>query len=280
MLFQVKSKLKPTSQWFLLLFFAALINFNFCLGQNLGGSLTIDPGYSIMQVKDTRHSSVFRTAQGWNFGLKYELQGERSANALGFKFVQIAGSLDKGFATNVSALEIQIFYEHLRTLKNKNWQIGAYLDHGFYLTDRYAGNWYGSVDDPTFSYVIWSSLGLTGKYHKALGENWHLNLKAALPLIAFTERPAYAFVFPEDHYSFNDFYLLFQPEYFERAQFRTFTQFTNLQLQTGLQHRIGKRGSAIGLNYQWSYLFAAGVKPLFRYNHHFTIVYQLSFKKS
>lgn len=168
--FPVKSRLKTITQWSVLLVFAAVINFNFCMGRNLGRNLTIAPGYSITQVKDTRHSSVFRTAQGWNFGLQYELQGERSANALGFKFVQIAGSLDMGFATNVSALETRIFYKHLRTLKNKNWQIGGYLDHGFYLTDRYAGNWYGSVDDPSFSYVIWSSLGVTGKHHKHWGK--------------------------------------------------------------------------------------------------------------
>jgi hypothetical protein len=194
--------------------------------------------------------------------------------------MQAPGSWGDDFATNVSAIEMRIFYEHYRTLKNKNWQLGAYLDHGNFSTDRYGVSWLGFEEDPSFSYVIWSSLGVTGKYHKALGKNWNLHLKASLPLVAFTERPSYAFAFPEDHYDWNDYILLFQPGYFERAQFQTFTQFTNLQLQSGLQHRIGKRGSSIGLNYQWSYLFAAGVKPLFRYNHHFTIVYQLSFKKS
>lgn len=279
--FPVKSRLKIITQWSVLLVFIALINFNCCLGQNLGGSLKLDAGYSIAQVKDTRHSSVFRTAKCWNYGLQYALQGERSTNTLGLKFSHTAVDWQKNFITTVSISEMRIFYEHLRTLKNKNWQLGAYLDHGAFSTHRYAGTgpWPGFKDNSGFSYVIWSALGLTGKYHKALGKNWNLNIAGALPLLAFTERPPYSFTFPEDGYDWEEDILLFQSAYFKRAQFQTLTQFAHLQFQTILQHRIGQRGSAIGINYQWNYLFATGEKPLFRFHHHVNLAYQFSFKK-
>lgn len=278
--FLTKTKLIRLVQKQALLFFALFLNLSICTGQSLGGSLKIDGGYSITQVKDTRHSSVFRTVKGWNFGLQYILQGERSSNSLGVKFLDTGGDWQRDFTTSVSASEMRIFYEHWRTLKNKNWQIGAYLDHGLFYTDRYAGPWPRSEDSPGFSYVMWSSLGLASQYHKTFGENWSLNVKGALPLLAFTERPPYSFTFPADHYDWYDDLWLFQPAYFKRAQFRSFTQFANLQIQAGLQHRIGQRGNAIGINYQGNYLFVAGAKPLFAFNQQFNIAYQFSFKKS
>lgn len=279
--FSTKTKLMKLAQTQALLFFALLLTYNLCLGQNLGGALKIDGGYSITQVKDTRHSSVFRTVKGWNFGLQYDLQGGRSTNALGIKLLNTGGDWQRGFNTSVSVSEMRIFYEHSRTLKNKNWQLGAYLDHGAFSTHRYAGPgpWPGFEDNSGFSYLIWSALGLTGKYHKALGKNWNLNIAGALPLLAFTERPPYSFTFPEDGYDWEEDILLFQSAYFKRAQFQTLTQFAHLQVQTILQHRIGQRGSAIGINYQWNYLFATGEKPLFRFHHHVNLAYQFSFKK-
>lgn len=278
----VKTKpIKLTQQW-VLLFFILLVNNSICSGQNLGLNFKIDPGFSITQMKDTRQSSVFRSALGWSFGLQFELQDTCSSNTLGFKFAQLGASNNEDLTSYVWALgasELRIFYEHWRPLKNKNWQVGAYLDHGFFITDRDIPFFYISEDNPSSSYVIWSSLGLAGRYHKALSENWNVQLKAALPLLAFTERPAYSFNFPEEHYDDNDDFLLFQADYFKHAQFRTLTQFTNLQLQAGLQRRIGQKNNSLGVNYQWSYLFAGGAKPLFRFNHHFTIVYQFSFKK-
>lgn len=278
--FSTKTKQVSFAQTQALLFFALLLNYSVCIGQNLGGGLKIDGGYSITHVKDTRHSSVFRTVKGWNFGLQYDLQGERSANTLGLKFLDTGGDWQMGFNTSVSVSEMRIFYEHSRTLKNKNWQLGAYLDHGAFSSDRHAGTWPGFEDNSRFSYVIWSSLGLIGKYHKAWGKNWNVNITGALPLLAFVERPPYSFTFPEDHYDWRKDILLFQSAYFRNAQFQPLTQFINLQLQTRLQHRIGQRGNAIGINYQGGYLFAAGQKPLYRFNHHFNIAYQFSFKKS
>lgn len=262
------STLKAFLRSYTLLFVVSLVNVNFCFAQNLGGSFTIDFGYLATMVKDTRHSSIFRTCHGGNSTLSYSIQGEKSANALGFGLSYAVADRDENIVTSVFAIEMRMFYEHLRTLRNKNWQLGAYIDYGVFLTDRDGGYWYGFDDDPSFSYVMWTSFGLSGKYQKSLGENWLLNVKTALPLFAFTERPAYAFVFPEDHYVLKDYYsLLLQSEYFERAQFRPFTQFTNLQFQTGLQRKLGQRGNSIGFNYKWNYLFAGGVKPLFKFNH-------------
>lgn len=276
----VKPKLKTITQWPALLFFSALINFNFCLGQNLGGSLKIDLGYSVTQFKDTRHSSIFRNGHGVNAGLQYRIQGKKSANTLAFRITHTSAESNNDFISSAFAPETQIFYEHLRTLKNKDWQVGAFVDHGTFSTNRDGGGWYDFNDYPSLSYLIWSSVGISGTYDRSLGKKWRLKVRGILPILAFTERPPFSFAFPEDQYTWDSYFLLFKPAYFKRAQFRTFTQFTNLQVNTGFQRRIGKRGNQVGINYQWSYLFSDGPKPLFRFNHFLDLSFQLNFKKS
>jgi hypothetical protein len=249
----------------LLTFFTTLSLKTF--GQETMQSIFLNVGLNFLNNKETHYTSNFRNGIGYNILIGYEHKTQNSINRISVVFINT--KTGKGNISTSNLLQPELKYEHLRILSTSGVSIGGYLDFGSLLNFR-NGKW---ASENSTNYTIWSSLGLSTQYQKAvhIGTqklNW--NTRFSIPAFSYLIRPSYTFPYTDNYLQNNVFE-------FDRTglgskiltggRFVFLNKFLKTQFQTGFTIPTKNNKWEFGVNYAFDYLQTNELKPVFQFGH-------------
>lgn len=237
------------------------------IGQGTNKSVFLNVGLNFLNNKETHYTSNFRNGIGYNILIGYEYKTQNSINNISLTFLN--AKTGNGNISTSNLLQPELIYEYLRTIPKSGISIGGYLDFGSLLNFR-SGKW--AAENST-NYTIWSSLGLSTQYQKAVNIgtqklNW--NTRFSIPAFSYLIRPSYTFPYTDNYLQNNVFE-------FDRTglgsriltggRFAFLDKFLKTQFQTGFTIPTKNNKWELGLNYVFDYLQTNELKPVFQFGH-------------
>ena len=260
----------------ILLIICLIILSDSAFGQDKINRIFFDLGINYLSNKETHFTSNFRDGVGSRFEIGFERKTPKSIN----RFSLLGAHTNTG-NDNISrsiTLQPELRYTHLRSISNKGFQLGGYLDAGTLLNFR-QGVW--SNENGT-NYTIWSSLGLSTQFDKKISfGNRELNwiTQFSIPILSYLIRPSYTFPYT-DNFLENEVFNFERSGLGEKiitgGSLALLNNFFRPQFQTGFSFSTKNKNWEFGLKYAFDYLQTQEVKPVFQTRHQLSLTSKLT----
>jgi hypothetical protein len=237
----------------------------FCQSDNfLPKGLEISFSTNLETNKESRFSFRKRTEIGFNTSLKYHWGGIQNKQSIDVSFGKNFRSLKNNLVI-FNFLKPTIVYTFQR--KVNNFFLGGFADIGALLA--FPRGWTG---DNAIAYTLWTSLGVSAEYYKAISSKKEsaFFLKLRFPLISYVVRPAYGFPYPEKF--IRDGTFDFQRQNMGKyiltsGKITSLHKFQNILFDLGYLLHITKKRHQVGLTYTLEYLRYNEVRDVMQFRN-------------
>lgn len=212
--------------------------------------------------------------------------GFHTAVAVEFLRTDKIHRLEVRFSKNFNYREHIIFFEQLlpelrytflKPWKTSNLLVGGYADIGSYLAFP-VGSWRGNNN---ISYTMWNSYGLSTQHQHtfSLGKlQLQHRTRFSIPLLAYVVHPSYGLPYPESY--LEDGVFDFQrngmaTQILTSGKIYTLNRFQHIEVRTGVALPFRNNTSAIGIDYQLTFLQFQQLDQLRQIQHNFLLTIKL-----